>query len=242
LATTHSCANLILISGPGRRRLGINAAGNCFGQGTRANASIGRALQLVFLNIGGARPGALDRSTLGNPAKYSYCFGENEEASPWAPYRMRQGFAVEDTVVTVLAAEGPHNVNDHNSKCGDELIDQIARTMSQPGSNNICGRGPCFVVICPEHATLLADDGWDVAKIQAALYERSKVPESRTSRGFAEDAVNVVARSGHYYLAPTPADIHVVVAGGAGKHSAYIPSFGITQVMSRRVPGAGEPL
>ena len=90
LATTHSCAQMLLVSGPLRRELEINCSSNCFGQGWRANATIGRALQLILLNIGGAKPGVMDHSTQGTPAKYAFCFAENEEESPWAPYHVRR--------------------------------------------------------------------------------------------------------------------------------------------------------
>jgi len=93
LATTHPCAPMVMVSGPLRHELAINCGSNCFGQGWRANATIGRALGLILLNVGGAKPAIMDRSTMGSPAKYSFCFGENEEESPWAPYHVRRGFA-----------------------------------------------------------------------------------------------------------------------------------------------------
>ncbi|HJQ60694.1 MAG TPA: UGSC family (seleno)protein, partial [Vineibacter sp.] len=93
LATTHPCAPMVLVSGPMRKSLDINCGSNCFGQGWRANATIGRALQLILLNVGGAKPGEMDRATHGSPAKFAYCFGENEEESPWTPFHVRRGFA-----------------------------------------------------------------------------------------------------------------------------------------------------
>ncbi len=121
LATTHPCGQLMVVNGPLRKTLDINCGSNCMGQGRRANATIGRALQLILLNIGGAKPGDMDRSTQGSPAKYSYCFGENEEESPFAPYHERKGFAATDSVVTTMAAEPPHNINDHASNTGKGL-------------------------------------------------------------------------------------------------------------------------
>ena len=127
LATTHSCAPMVMVSGPIRHELGINCGSNCFGQGWRPNATIGRALGLMLLNIAGAKPGEMDRSTQGNPAKYTFCFGENEEENPWTPYHVQRGFAPSDSVVTVMSGEGPHNLNDHGSTTGDRPADDLRR-------------------------------------------------------------------------------------------------------------------
>lgn len=237
LATTHPCGQLMMVSGPIRKAIDINCGSNCLGQGRRANASIGRALQLILLNVGGAKPGDMDRATHGSPAKFSYCFGENEEESPFPPFHVRRGFRPEDSVVTVLAAEAPHNINDHASTTGDGLIATIAGTMSQAGSNNVYLKGPCFVVLGPEHAKTLARDGYTAQSVQEALYERSKVHISRISTenlaswaGQGRDPVG-----DHYYPATSPEHINVAVAGGAGKHSLFIPSFGNTAAVSARV-------
>ena len=237
LATTHPCAQLMVVSGPIRKDLDVNCGANCLGQGRRANATIGRALQLVLLNIGGAKPGDMDRATHGTPAKYAYCFGENEEESPWEPYHVRRGFAATDDVVTALAAEAPHNINDHASNSGEGLVMTIAGTMSQAGSNTVYLRGPCFVVIGPEHAQTLHRDGWTPKTIQEALYERSRVHVSRLSKENLESWAGQGRHpvDGHYYLGHTPDDIHIVVAGGAGKHSVYISSFGNTAASSQRI-------
>lgn len=238
LATTHPCAPMLLINGPLRLSLGINCGSNCFGQGWQANTTIGRALGLALLNLGGARPGVMDRSTQGSPAKLTYCFGENEEESPWEPYHARHGFDANDSVVTAMSGEAPHNINDHGSNTGDGLLTTFASTISQPGANTIYGGSPYFVIIGPEHAQTLHRDGFTIAQIQAELFERSKVHVSRVS------AENQASYAGfdrhpvgdHYYLTPSPDDIHIVVAGGPGKHSAFVPSFGFTIASSVQVP------
>ena len=127
LATTHPCAPMVMVNGPLRQTLDINCSSNCFGQGWRANATIGRALELILLNVGGAKPGVMDRSTHGSPAKYAFCFGENEEESPWEPYHVRRGFAPEDSVVTVMAGEPPHNINDHASSSAEGILTTISQ-------------------------------------------------------------------------------------------------------------------
>ena len=131
LATTHPCAPMLMINGPIRHDLNVNCGSNCFGQGHRANAAIGRALQLTLLNVGGAKPGDMDRSTQGSPAKYAFCFGENEEESPWAPYHVRRGFDLTDNVVTAMPCEPPHNINDHGSTSGVGILETVAGTISQ---------------------------------------------------------------------------------------------------------------
>lgn len=237
LATTHPCGQLMLVSGPIRNTIDINCGSNCLGQGRRANAAIGRALQLILLNVGGARPGDMDRATHGSPAKFAYCFGENEEASPFPPYHVRKGFAADESVVTAMAAEAPHNINDHASNTGEGLITTIAGTMSQVGANNVYLQGPCFVVLGPEHAQTMARDGWTAETIQEALYERSKVHVSRISRENLESwaGQDRYPVADHYYPASSPQHINLVVAGGPGKHSLYIPSFGNTAAVSARI-------
>lgn len=238
LATTHPCAPMILVNGPIRHELEINCGGNCFGQGWRANAAIGRALQLTLLNIGGAKPGDMDRSTQGSPAKFAFCFGENEEESPWEPYHVRRGFDATDSVVTLLPSEAPHNINDHGGTTGAGILQTISGTISQIGANTIYGTAPYTVAFGPEHAATVKRDGWTVEAIQETLFEDSAVDVSRVSKdnqkNYEEREQKIV--NGKYYLTRTPADIQIVVAGGPGKHSAFIPTFGFTEACSVRLP------
>ena len=237
LATTHPCAPMLMLNGPVRGAIGVNCGSSCFGQGTRANASIGRALMLTLMNVGGGKPGTMDRATQGSPAKYTFCFGENEEESPWEPYHVRRGFAAGDSVVTALPAEPPHNINDHGSTSGIGILETVAGTISQTGSNNIYGKAPFMVVFGPEHAATLKRDGWSVEAVQEKIYALSAVDASRVSKENREnyEERDQVVEGGRYYLARSPADIQIAVAGGAGKHSAYIPTFGFTEACSVRI-------
>ncbi|WP_119419174.1 hypothetical protein [Desertibaculum subflavum] len=237
LATTHPCAPMIMVSGPLRQALDINCGSNCFGQGWRANATIGRALELILLNVGGARPGVMDRSTQGSPAKFSFCFGENEEVSPWAPYHVRRGFAATDSVVTVMSGEAPHNINDHGSTTAEGVLTTICESIAQPGSNLIYGKGPYVLVLGPEHAETLHRDGWTIEALREEVFRRARVHISRVSKENRESYASTGRHpDGDWYpMSPTVEDIHIVVAGGPGKHSAYIPSFGGTAVCSVRV-------
>src|ERR1700754_4293454 len=125
-ATTHVVAPLLVVNGPIAREIGMNPGGNVFGSGNRANATIGRALRLILLSVGGGIPGDLDKSTLGHPGKYTYCIAENEEASPWAPYHVERGYAPEDSTVLVIGAEAPHSVTNHISDDPQGILDSIA--------------------------------------------------------------------------------------------------------------------
>ena len=237
LATTHPCAQMMIVSGPVRHQIGLNYGSNCFGQATKANATIGRALQLTLLNVGGAKPGDMDRATHGSPAKYSFCFGENEEESPWEPYHVRRGFAAGDSVVTVMAGEGPHNINDHSSNTGKGLLTTVAGTISQAGANVISADGPYFVILGPEHAKTIHRDGWTIEAMQEMLYEATAVDMGRISQEqqkYYEDRTNRLI-NGRYYLSRTPSDVQILVAGGPGKHSAYVPSFGHNEACSVRI-------
>src|SRR5579864_6908747 len=129
-ATTHMAAPLLVVNGPIARAIGMNGGANAFGSGNRANATIGRAIRLVLLNVGGGWPGDLDKSTLGHPGKYTYCVAENETESPWAPYHVEKGFAADDSTVFVIAAEPPHSVTNHVADDPEGILDTICSAMS----------------------------------------------------------------------------------------------------------------
>jgi hypothetical protein len=139
-ATTHPVAPLIIVNGPIARELGINAGYNAFGQGFRANMTIGRAVRLILMNVGGGLPGTGDRSTQGSPAKIAYCVAENEAASPWEPLHVEAGFPADVSTVTVLGCEGPHNIQDHHSNTGVGVLRNVVGAMGQAGSNNLLSR------------------------------------------------------------------------------------------------------
>ena len=158
--TTHPCSPLLIVNGPIAARLGMNASGNALGQGTRANAVIGRAVRLALLNLGGARPGREDRATQGHPGKYSYCVAENEAASPWESLAVERGFGAGNSTVTVCGSEAPHNVNDHASSTPEGIVTTVAYTAATVGHNNIYLGGEPLIVLGPEHAATVAAVGW----------------------------------------------------------------------------------
>ncbi len=246
-ATTHMACPLIVVNGPVRGEIGMNAGGNVFGSGNRANATIGRAVRMTLLNVGGAWPGDLDKSTLGCPTKYTYCIAENEEASPWAPYHVEQGYAPEDSTVLAIAAEAPHSVTNHVSDDPEGVLDSICSAMSTIAHNNAVSSGSCAVVIGPEHAATISLKGWTRNDVKSYLWMHTK-------NTFADISFN--HRYGKVYnrniprwyrreadaripIVPSPENIHLFVAGGeAGRFSAFIPGWGhMTNPVLRAIDG-----
>jgi hypothetical protein len=135
-ATTHVAVPLLAVNGPVAREIGMNGGCNAFGSRNRANATIGRAVRLIMLNVGGGWPGDLDKSTLGHPGKYTYCVAENEAQSPLAPYHVEHGYRPEDSTVFVMAAEAPHSVTNHISNDPDGILDTMCSAMSTIASNS----------------------------------------------------------------------------------------------------------
>lgn len=237
IATTHCCTPLIVVNGPVARRIGVNAGANCFGQGWRANATIGRALRLVMHNIAGAFPATVDMSTFGHPGKYTYCIAENEAVNPWQPLHADRGMPRGSDAVTVFAAEAPHSANDHVSVHGRGLSVTIADTMATLGNNNMYGAGEIMVVLSPEHVRSLVQTGWGKEDFRAFLFERARRPIADLKLGgmFSEEFrraywpkwVNVEDDAERVPIVRRPDDILIVVAGGeVGKFSMVIPGWG----------------
>ncbi|GAA2465170.1 MULTISPECIES: hypothetical protein [Actinomycetes] len=251
--TTHPCALMVVVQGPLAGELGIASGAGCMGAGFRANGTIGRAVRLVAMNIGGARPGEgevagdIDRATQGSPAKWSFCFAENRGDSPWPPYAAQlpwsDGWEPTDDLVTVAAVEGPHNINDHQSSRGENLLMTIAATMSVPGANTVYRGGDQFLALGPEHARVLADSGLSRRDVQEHLFENARVDATRVGGEKLEEAslwggyrLRLDEWGHRVPIARAPEDIRIVVAGGTGKHSTWMPTFGATWSQTVRLP------
>jgi hypothetical protein len=238
-ATTHPVAPLIVVNGPIARELSINGGYNAFGQGVRANVTIGRAVRLVLMNVGGGLPGSGDRATQGSPAKIAYCVAENEAESPWEPLHVEAGFPRDASVVTVFGCEGPHNIQDHYSNTGLGVLRTVAGAMGQAGSNNLLGWGWPLLALGPEHAATIARDGYSKAKVKEFLFEHARFPFARLGAEFqrqqAERWKVVAAPDTMVPIVHRPEDISVIVVGGAGKHSSWQPTFGDGTKPTRRV-------
>ena len=240
-STTNPVTTWLIVNGPIALALGMNAGINCLGQGNLPNATLGRALRLVMQNIGGAWPAEMDRATHGQPGKFLFCCAENESASPWAPLHADRGFAAGDDAVTVVAASGTLNLNTH-SKDADELIACLARSMAYPASNDYHYCGEPWMILSPEHASVMAAHGYDKAAVRRMLWEQSMMTASQFAKRDYERTRN--ARLGELPgfdgstpvpLSRSPQDIGIVVAGGPGTHSVYVPTFGETRAVTRRI-------
>jgi hypothetical protein len=238
--STHISTPLLIVNGPMAQELGLNSGHNVFGQGWRANATMGRAVKLVLVNLGGAIPGVTDKATFGHPGKFTYCIAENEAANPWEPLHVERGFAPTDSTVTVFGAEAPHNINNHWSATPHGLLRTIADTMATLGSNHLYLGGESFVVLGPEHAELLARAGWAKRDVRAYLFEQARKPLRQVKIGGMygpESQRNLWPRwidheneAERIPIARRAEDIAILVAGGAGRHSVYLPGWGARSV------------
>ncbi len=224
-ATTHPCAPLLIINGPIRATLGLNSSSGAYGPGWRANATIGRAVRLILLNVGGAYPGVGDMSTQGSPSKYSYCVAENEEENPWQPLHVERGFRPDQSTVTVMAGEPPHNINDHTGRSAEEVLTIIAGAMAVTGANNAYTGGETLLALGPEHAATIARDGLAKREVAEWLCQRARIPLERYTHDTMMERFHRIP-DGPVPMVATPDDLLVIVLGGPGKHSSWVPTFG----------------
>lgn len=175
LATTMFVGPVIVVNGPVRRQIGMNARGNALGQGNRANATIGRAVQLVIRNIGGGRPQEVDRATLGNPGKYTYCFAEDEEGSCWEPLSVERGIAPGRSAVTAFAGYGLQGVVDQKSRTPESLSRSFAECMKAIYNTKLAPACDAILVMCPEHERTYREAGWSKQRVYEELYRLTEM-------------------------------------------------------------------
>ena len=224
--TTHPVAPLIIVNGPIAKKLNINSKSGAFGPCWRANATIGRAIRLILLNIGGAYPGKLDLSTQGQPSKYTYCIAENEEDSPWEPLHVEKGFAAATSTVTVAAVENPHNINDPVAITAEELLISISSAVMNTGSNNVLFQeGSPVIALSPEHAATIAASGFSKNAVRDYIYEKSRIPLKRFYPRAIEKHYSGWGENETVPITARKEDLIIIVVGGTGKHSAYLPAF-----------------
>ena len=185
LATTYFSGPMIVVNGPLSRAIGMNAKGNALGQGNRANATIGRALQLVIRNIGGGKPQQVDRSALGNPGKYTFCFAEDELGSCWESLAVEKGFAAEDSTVTLFAADGVQGIVDQKSKDPDSLCRSFAAALRVVAHPKFVMSSDVFLVVSPEHERVYREAGWSKQDLKDRLAELLMIPGSELVAGAA---------------------------------------------------------
>jgi hypothetical protein len=224
LATTYFSGPVMIVNGPVARAIGMNSGGNVFGQGNRANATIGRALQLVVRNVGGGKPGGVDRATLGNPGKYTFCFAEDEAGSPWEPLSVERGFAAHASTVTLFPGEGPRGIVDQASRTPESLARSFALCLRSVGHPKLPMGFDAVLVVSPEHARVFREAGWDKARLKASLHELLQLPGDEIVRGAGGIAEGVPeAFAGATLPKFRPEGLLIVHAGGtAGMFSAVI--------------------
>ncbi len=226
-ASTSSPAILMVVNGPVRDQIGLNYKDGLFGPGFRANACLGRSIRLCFMNGFDARPGILDRGTLGNPSKYTLCIAENEEDSPWEPLHVSRGFQPEDSCVTVAVAYNPITVNNAYGHTGESILSALVDTLK---SACLAWRFPAqwVIVIGPEHAITLQEDGWTRKDMQDYLMEHANRPLAELIRlGVAQGPEKPGDDQLIRRCSRSADDILFVMGGGTGgRNSAIIDTTG----------------
>ncbi|MBY0269331.1 MAG: hypothetical protein K2X06_05635 [Burkholderiales bacterium] len=229
--TTHAGAPLIIVNGPIAKRLKINGGRGLFGPGWRANATIGRALRLVLVNVGGAGPD-VDASQTGHPGKYTYCIAEFEDANPWVPLHVERGFRREQSVVTVVNTEAPHSMTENVQTDPDEIMTTFASCMATLGVNNLYSQGHPVLVLGLEHVHHLEAAGWNKMDVKLALFERARQPWGlMKNRGKSKGPrfPESVDKNDDNSMVPIlweAKDLILIVGGGAGGKSMFLPTAG----------------
>ena len=219
LATTWFSGPVLVVNGPEARRVGMNAKGNAMGQGNRANATIGRALQLIVRNVGGGRPGEVDRSCLGNPGKYTFCFAEDEEGSAWDSLAVERGFAPEQSTVTLFAGDGVQPIFDQRSRKPEDLARTFALCLRSINHPEMAMIGDAILVVSPEHERVFREAGWDKDRLRAELDELLLMPEADADPSLSRKDMKLPERASKM----RPGGLLIVRAGGgAGMFSAVI--------------------
>ncbi len=238
-ATTNPVAPLVVVNGPVAKALDFNARGNAFGQGWRANATVGRALRLVLLNIGGGKPQTLDRATQGFPGKYSFCVAENEDVSPWEPLHVERGCRREESAVTVMGIQAFHNIIDIVSKTAPDVLTNMAAGMAVWGTNNMTHGGELALALSPEHAAIVAGDGWSKDDARRYLFERARIDMHRVTTAETRELMRPRRPKwvdmANFPVCDRPDEIILLVIGGPGIHGAFLPSFGNTKAITRKL-------
>jgi len=183
LATTFASGPVVIVNGPIAARIGMNSGVNVLGQGNRANATIGRALQLIVRNVGGGRPGGVDRATHGNPGKYTFCFAEDEAGSPWEPLAVARGVAPGLSAVTVFAGSGLQPIMDQRSRTATSLAGSMASCLRVVTHPKLALAWDALLIVSPEHARVFREAGWSRERLRDELYARLRLPWAEIVRG-----------------------------------------------------------
>lgn len=227
LATTWSVGPVIVVNGPVARAIGMNSGINVLGQGNRANSTIGRAVQLVVRNVGGGRPGEVDRATLGNPGKLGWCFAEDESGSPWESLAAERGATAGASAVTVFAGGGLHSVADQSSRTPESLARSFAVALRGVGHPKLPLGFDALLVVSPDHGRVFRDAGWSKTRLRSQLDELLRLPGSELVAGAGGIEAGIPARLADRAF-PKFRDGGLLISyagGGAGLFSGVIEGW-----------------
>jgi hypothetical protein len=252
LSSTGGSAICAIVSGPLAAEIGMGARHNVLGQGNTANATIGRALRLVAVNVLGARPGEADASSFGHPGKFTFCFAEDPPPSPWQPLQVQLGYGVEDTIVTVLPSLAPSRISQMLTNSSERVLRTVASEIRSPAHFYQGGGKQGVVVLGPEHAGFCVADGWTQAEVREFLVRESRISAEELVRsGIYTDEIDglVAGEDGCFAGIQSQNDLLLLTAGGEGAgFSVWIPGHSwVTPTVparraSRRIRPAGEAL
>ena len=225
----------MVVNGPIRARLGMNATHNALANGSRANATIGRALRLLIINVLGGVPGQLDRSTLGHPGKFTFCVAEDEEGRPWPSLAAERGVPAGASAVTVLAAESPHQVMNEWTHEPREILDTYAAAIRANMLTYSIWAGQLRLVMPRQQRDILAAAGWSKKEVREYVFERARVTRRRVAhRGQGGGRRAAATRTACYTALRSPDDLLVVAAGGpAGGFGVIVPPVVRSEVAGR---------
>lgn len=227
--STHNTSPLPIVNGPVRDAIDLNRGHNYTGSRWRSTSTIGRALQLAMINIGGT-PGSINIHTQGHIARFEHCIAENEEENPWEPLHVERGHSVDTSVVTVIPACPAAMIDDNGgSQTPKELLRTLALSIPYVGNRNTNGEGQPLLILCPQHARLLANGGYSKADVKRFIWEYGRISFGSIPRGnltsFSQNILKQYADFDPAFgvpIANRPEDIVIVVMGGAGTHSLSV--------------------
>ncbi len=262
--TTNPTSPMLIVNGPVRNHVDINCSWGVLGPGWRANATIGRAISLIMLNIAGRIPGKVSKAVIGHPGRYGMCIGEREEESPWEPLHVERGFQQSESTVTVVSPGGVHSLEDLGNTTAASLLTDLAGGLHLSSTLNtqpFWGLGEAVLIMCPDHARILAREGFSKQDVKRYLCEHIQIPHSFFSEGTLNRMVGMDTGEHPYHvdrqkmikdglikdgqkqvtdkgvsLFARPDQILVVVAGGDGRiHSAYCPTWGDSWAITQTI-------
>ena len=236
--STHNTSPLPIVNGPVCKAIDLNCGYNYTGSRWHSTSTIGRALQLTMINVGGT-PGSINIHTQGHIARFEHCIAENEAENPWQPLHVERGYAADTSTVTVIPACPAAMIDDNGgSQTAKDLLRTLAASIAYVGNRNTNGEGQPLLILCPQHARLLANGGYTKAEVKQFIWEYGRLPFGNIPRGnltsFSEKILKQYADFDPSFgvpIAEKPEDIVIVVMGGTGTHSLSVQ----TRLASRNI-------